>query len=241
MHAAEPLCDYRYAPFDQLYLPSTSAWLSAAEQAAAARFRDSGRRRAWLAGRLLAKRLVCSRLAALGRDCPRSASQIEIRSAGHRPVMLLNGRRLPWSLSIAHTRRAVLAALSSAPGTRIGVDLVVPESYGRGFAATWFSPCERHAAERGACCSLATLWAVKEAAYKATGGARPFDPRAIEVDLAGQTAELSTANAVRVCRVIVWRTSLAEVAALAWRAWPAVVMTRGASSATECISPIPNP
>jgi phosphopantetheinyl transferase len=235
MHAVGPPCDYRYAPLDELHLPSTTAWLCAEEQAACARFRDAHRRRAWLSGRLLAKRLVCSRLAALGLDCPRSAAQIAIRSSAHRPVVLLDGRCLPWSLSISHTQRAVLAALSSTPRTRIGVDLVAPQLPGRGFAEAWFSPRERRAITVGDLCALARLWAIKEAAYKAAGHPRPFDPRTIEVDLHAGCAVCFATPATRVCRVLVWRTTCDEIAVFASYIRPSAAMVRGASAAAQRI------
>jgi len=235
MHVMGPPCDYRYAPLDELFLPSSEAWLCAEEQAACARFRDAGRRRTWLAGRLLAKRLVCSHLAALGLDCPRSAAQIAIRSDGRRPVVLLDGCRMPWSLSIAHTPRAVLAALNTVPNVQIGVDLVEPQLCSRGFTETWFSSGEQRSVAVGDSRTPALLWAVKEAAYKAAGDPQPFDPRTIEVDLARDRAVFFTPPPMRVCRVLVWQTARNEIAVFARYTRPSAATARGASSAAQRI------
>lgn len=232
-------CDWRYAALDELRLPTTTAWLTAAERQACARFRDLSRQQAWLAGRLLAKRLVTTRLNASGLPL-RAAAQIEIRSAGRRPVVLLDGRRLPWSLSITHTRRAVLVGLSCIPGISIGLDLVDPQPCGRGFAETWFTPGERAALRRGSPTDMATLWAAKEAVYKAAGRNAPFDPRAIEVDLPNGTAQLRGRCSVRECTVAAWRTVDEEIAVAAWHR----IVTRrppspGFASTLPSLSPTP--
>jgi phosphopantetheinyl transferase len=209
-------CDWRYAALDELRLPTTLAWLTTAEHQACARFRDGGRQRVWLAGRLLAKRLIAARLNASGMRGLHSAAQIEIRSAGRRPVVLFEERRLRWSLSISHTDRSVLVGLSCIPGISIGVDLVAAEPCGRGFAETWFTPHERHALSDAAPHAAATLWGAKEAVYKAAGQNRPFDPRSIEVDLHEGLARLYDRRRARDCNLAVWRTPSQDIAIAAW-------------------------
>lgn len=203
-------CDHRYAVLAELRLPCAADWLSAAEQEASRRFRDAGRLRAWLAGRLLAKRLVAARLATIEPGLVRSAAEIEIQSGRRAPVAIVAGRTLPWSLSIAHSGRAVLVGLSCVAGMSIGVDLAEAAPAGRGFAELWFS--------RRECDSLAPglLWASKEAVYKAAGRDEPFDPRRIEIQPGAEaacTARFRPGDETFSC--FTWPTPHGEIAALA--------------------------
>jgi phosphopantetheinyl transferase len=118
---------------------------------------------------------------------------------------------LPWSLSIAHTPRAVLVALGRTPGVRVGVDLVEPVTLPRGFAEVWFTAAERRLLRDAQPSVAATLWAIKEAVYKAAGAGRPFAPRAIEV-LPQQPCGFVSRPA---CALAVWRTPQGETAVVA--------------------------
>jgi len=149
---------------------------------------DARRREQWMAGRLLAKRLLLEQLAwhRIGVP-PAGYRQIEIDSgqAGGRrypPRVQVAGELIPWSLSISHTRRGVLVALATGRGTRIGVDLVEPAAYGEGFASLWFTPAEQRWLQRhDGGHWTATLWAAKEAVYKAASRGESFAPRRIEI------------------------------------------------------------
>ena len=182
----------RYATADQwrqLYDPDrTHDWLGPDERRTLDGLRDARRRAAWLAARLVAKQLI-QRLALSRRRTARRSIPLGWRfpaaTAAHRrfsPQCALDGRRLPLNLSIAHTDRAVLVGLATAPDVRVGVDLVAPQRYGLGFVRLWFTPAERDWLARAADPRwIAAVWAVKECVYKATNCGEPFRPQSIEV------------------------------------------------------------
>jgi phosphopantetheinyl transferase (holo-ACP synthase) len=136
--------------------------------------------------RLLAKDLVLEHLRRVWPAVKAGRANIEIRSRdagrGVKPRIWLFGRLLGWSLSISHTRRAALAAVSMRPDVVVGVDLVTLTALGRGFEQMWFTPGEQRWSQVAADPSRACLvWAIKEAAYKALNHGEPFAPLAVEV------------------------------------------------------------
>ncbi len=193
-------------------------WLSAGEQQVYARLPDRRRRAAFLGGRIAAKRLILVEyLAALRlRAAVAHPADIQIDSGllrGRRecPRVTIAGRLLPWSLSIAHTQQGVLVALGRTPGVRVGVDLVEPAVLSPGFAEVWFTMAERRWLRDGPPGLAATLWAIKEAVYKAVGASRPFTPRAIEVALHPRRGFVSRPASV----LAVWQTPQGETAVVA--------------------------
>jgi phosphopantetheinyl transferase len=182
----------RYATHEELRRLQTPGgehrWLTPREQSVYARLRADARRATWLAGRMLAKRLVADYVVANRLDLPtvqRGRVEIDSGQSGQRrlaPRIRIAGQVLPWSLSISHTRRGVLVALTSTPALRIGVDLVEPAVFGEGFADLWFTPAERHwLRHRGVPHGASLLWAAKEAVYKAVNQGERFYPRQIEI------------------------------------------------------------
>jgi phosphopantetheinyl transferase (holo-ACP synthase) len=167
--------------------------LSDGEREVYAELRDVPRREGWLLGRIMAKRLILGTLMAppaLGRGIHPAVVQIHSRDGlgrAIRPRILLHGRLQPWSLSIAHSDRSVLVALSDAPGVSLGVDVTLHQALGAGFEDTWLTPWERgwlrDQVGQGRPPATSALWAVKEAFYKAANGGEPFVPRRIEVRL----------------------------------------------------------
>lgn len=183
---------YRYArtsaPSALAAAGAAGRWLSAAEQRRLERIGDAGRRRAWLLGRLLAKRCVLAHVGYHRAAGPAlQAAQVEIdsgdpRRRGKPPQVLIDGGRQPWSLSIAHTQYAVLVALAKTPGICVGVDLVAPASYGPGFRKLWLTGTERSWLEsRAQPHEVARVWALKEAIFKACNRGERFRPARIEV------------------------------------------------------------
>jgi len=169
---------------------SGEACLSSPEREVYANLRDARRREAWLFGRLLSKKLILGMMVAT--QCAGRAVDpvhIEILSRDGlgrptRPRVLLQGRLQPWSLSLAHSDRSVLVGLSQNGGVAVGVDVTPIQSPGAGFLELWYTPWElawiwaqKNQAPRWA----ATLWAVKEAFYKAINVGERFAPRRIEV------------------------------------------------------------
>jgi phosphopantetheinyl transferase len=214
-------------------------WLSSSEQRAFGCFSDLARRETWLAGRFMAKRMIAS-LLEQGRGVSQSPhertpkpssynmhtsqpatrySDIEISSAGVRPQVNVAGRTLDCSLSIAHTSRGVLVALSTMPGVSSGVDLVEPLTCGPGFAEAWFTPAERRWLASSDRLWPAIVWAIKEAVYKAANNGEPFDPRLIETIPAENNAFVCTLNRdgrTLSCHLAACRTPTSEFAVFAW-------------------------
>lgn len=169
---------------------SGEAWLSDSEREVYAELRDARRREAWLFGRLLSKDLILSRMAAsLGARGAIDPGRVEILSRdglgrATRPRALLQGRLQPWSLSLAHSDRSVVVAFSEDPGVAVGADVTPIQSPSAGFVDLWYTPWERawvRAQGDQGPRRVATLWAVKEAFYKAVNVGERFAPSRIEV------------------------------------------------------------
>ncbi|WP_329388383.1 4'-phosphopantetheinyl transferase superfamily protein [Streptomyces sp. NBC_01351] len=130
----------------------------------------------WLAGRLLAKRLV-------GQVVSAPAPQVEVlpRADGS-PCVLVGGSPVPGlHLSISHTTRHVAAALAPEP---VGVDLCETGSAAtvRRVADHAFSPSELSLIGTRRPEALAGAWALKEAAVKADrSSVFGAAPRGIEI------------------------------------------------------------
>jgi 4'-phosphopantetheinyl transferase len=194
------------------------AWLAPRERPVYAGLSDRRRRAEWLAGRIVAKRLLSERFA--GEML--SPARIEIDSGDGRrqrarPRVLLDGRPLPGRLSIAHSGHTLLVALVDGDRLSVGVDLLSPVDCGRGFAELWFTPRERRwLAEDRRLWPVA--WAIKEAAYKASNQGEAFRPRAFEVlphPAGGFSCLLRDCRPVTLHRLSVWRTAGDETAILA--------------------------
>ncbi|MEX0679046.1 MAG: 4'-phosphopantetheinyl transferase superfamily protein [Pirellulales bacterium] len=167
---------------------AAARWLSPGECRAWHRMRSPQRRATWLAGRMLAKRLLLESLALSGElDSWPSGAEIHIESvdAGHgqRPSVFVWGRPLHWALSISHTARGVLAAVTTEPGVTLGVDLVCRRDHPTNRLAWCFTPAELRWLAAGPAHRREPeqLWAMKEALYKACQQGEGFAPRRIEV------------------------------------------------------------
>jgi len=203
-------------------------WLSPGESRMHARLGDSSRRQGWLAGRVLAKRMLLDHLAAgrkEGTELQPRRVEIDsgdVRRRGRRPAVRLDGRSLPVSLSISHTDGAVLVALACEAGVSVGADLVDRAELGAGFARMWFTPAERRWLESEGDPELAaTIWAIKEAVYKAVNRGEAFRPRSVEVLPAGQDGRILATYPGRGGRVQdphVWRTPQDEIAVVVMHA-----------------------
>lgn len=164
-------------------------WLSPSEREVFAELRDPSRREGWLCGRLLAKRLILDDVLApsVGGEATHP-TELDIHSRdglgrATAPRVTLRGRLQPWALSIAHSDRSVLVALSRAPGVSVGVDVApVLQTWKDGFLEMWMTPRERRwVHSEGETRLASTLWAVKEAIYKAVSYGEQFTPLRIEV------------------------------------------------------------
>jgi 4'-phosphopantetheinyl transferase len=162
------------------------AWLSAEERAAHAAMRATARRSTWLAGRILAKKLLLETASTTGpyiAGCQPTELQIESRSInpghGERPALFVNGVAVPCAISVSHTASGVLAAVSLDADISLGVDLVEPAESSQALRWTfspgeldWLADSPRNRPEQ--------LWALKEALYKACQRGEGFSPQNIE-------------------------------------------------------------
>jgi 4'-phosphopantetheinyl transferase EntD len=156
------------------------SWLSAAEQDELARWRDPARRDEWLTGRWLLKEMVLRLDCSMGSDV--EILSRDVHGRGRPPCVLAFGCALPLHVSLAHAGGTVWAALSTSPRHRVGIDLVPADSFHRHAGPLWFTDAELRRLEQPHDPFLpATLWAAKEAVYKATSRGEPFVPARIEV------------------------------------------------------------
>jgi phosphopantetheinyl transferase len=182
-----------YASLAELPAQNAAAaelWLSPAERRAWHRMGSHERRATWLAGRIVAKRLLGECLAEQndhpGTPVP-AEIHIETRSAdaghGQRPCIFVQDRSLDWALSIAHTVRGVLAAVATEPGVTLGVDLVCYQDRPARRLEWCFTAAERRWLAAGPAHRRLPeqIWAMKEALYKACQQGEGFAPGQIEV------------------------------------------------------------
>jgi phosphopantetheinyl transferase len=164
------------------------SWLHDAERAECETRRDPKRRECWLLGRVLAKQVLKGRIARDGSNelHPQQIVIVSRDGLGRRtgPRVFIDGRLHGWCLSIAYSDLSIAVALTDGRRLRVGVDLVRRQPLGRGFAELWFSTRERDwtaATDGSAADRAATVWAIKEAFYKASNTGDRFAPGRIEV------------------------------------------------------------
>jgi 4'-phosphopantetheinyl transferase len=167
-------------------LPETpEALLSGGETQAYATLTVPKRRADWLLGRITAKQLVQAYLNETGSG-PVALDRISIAAdADGAPYALLDGERLPISLSISHSHATALCALAAGQGATVGADIEFIEARDPAFTADFFTATEQVAisaapeALRDLYVTLA--WSAKEALLKALREGLRIDTRQIEV------------------------------------------------------------
>jgi len=177
-----------YSRLSELPLDAATLWLSGDELAVWTGMRSTTRQATWVAGRIVAKRLLLELLGGQHRLANLHPTKIHIESRstrtghGERPVVTVSGRRVPLSLSIAHTERGAIAAATLSAAVTLGIDLVSPSDAGRTLHWT-FTDAERSwlTAPGDHTNRAARLWSMKEAIYKACQRGEGFAPRDIEV------------------------------------------------------------
>jgi 4'-phosphopantetheinyl transferase EntD len=182
---ALPRAVVRYAPLDaarDLAVEANADCLSARELAELAAWREPGRRRAWLAGRRLAKQLIASHLCI---DNPMLSIEVLSRDSQgrvNRPKVWYGGIEQACSLSISHSARGVLVAIVAGNEATLGIDLSDAAELSPGLVNLWFTADERAWLDDSGNPDLARyIWCAKEALYKALSQGESFDPRRIEV------------------------------------------------------------
>lgn len=165
-------------------------WLSHGEQEIYKDLRNPSRRRNWLLGRIATKQLISEASGSAEISLVSDPRRIEIfsrdeRGRGARPRVYIDGRMQRHALSIAHTEKSVVVALALEDGTVPGIDVTPVQTQSDGFLQLWFTPAEQEHVSQAdpdqRARIISTIWAMKEAYYKATNVGLPFLPAAIEV------------------------------------------------------------
>jgi phosphopantetheinyl transferase len=175
----------RYQSFDKLKQRldfDSRDWLSVAELSECERFREEGRLRQWLAGRFVAKQLLREQLVPWCADWRElEILSRDVHGRAVRPQVRILDAPQTWCLSISHSRRGVLVAVSLDPEVQVGVDLAEVEDLNPRSLVFWFSANERQRLREGDARHAAVCWAVKEAVYKAVNTGESFVPKKFEV------------------------------------------------------------
>lgn len=162
-------------------------WLAPRERDELARYRDARRREGWLLGRWLSKQFLLEKLA--DRSQPLASIEILSRDKDRRavrPEIRIDGYLQPWCLSLSHTNRAALVAVSPDPDYRVGVDLAEVQDLTPTSLVFWFTEAERRLVQGASAKVAATCWAIKEAVYKACNTGESFVPRKVETNCDAQ-------------------------------------------------------
>lgn len=163
-----------------------ATWLTPAELAELAHWRDAARRQQWLQARRLAKQLVQHATGSSSLLAVQVLSRDE-RGLGVEPRVLVTStganqcQQATWSLSISHSRCGLLLGLAPADDFRLGVDLVELSADHSHLERMWFSNRERRLLAGKGQARTATLWAIKEAVYKAVNQGQSWSPRDVEI------------------------------------------------------------
>ena len=170
---------------DHSQIPSDRAkgFLSNAEFQKLSTLRFPKRRSEWLLGRWAAKALVHS----IPAYRQYSLDEIEIQNApeGAPYIQPPGGTVSPDCLTISHSDRFALCAMSLGPAIRIGSDLEMIELRSEAFVTDYFTQDEQRliascpAERREAVTTL--IWSTKESMLKALGVGLRWDTRKVEV------------------------------------------------------------
>lgn len=173
-------CLLRYARVHSFDTPAPDLeWLAGEEASELRRIGDARRRREWIAGRILGRALLHDALS-LGEAPSLQILSRDGRGLGTSPRVMVEGRTLDVQLSLSHSSRGAMAALVTDRRIPLGVDLCDHRSITPGLQRAWFSPVEQDWVG-GDALRAATIWAVKEAVYKAVASGAPWNPRQVEV------------------------------------------------------------
>ncbi|MBC7792312.1 MAG: SDR family NAD(P)-dependent oxidoreductase, partial [Clostridia bacterium] len=141
----------------------------------------------WLAGRIVAKRLIReSYFAKDGAIVPYSAITIVPDELGAPQVSIAFDKNVTHRISISHSAGCAAAMLSVEPGVRPGIDVESIEARDPSFGRDYFTQAERSVAKGSdgkhtdEARVFTSIWAVKEAVVKALGIGARVDLRDIE-------------------------------------------------------------
>lgn len=151
------------------------AKLSQREFAELTQIRSPKRREAYISGRITARCLLA--------DYAALSSHVEILSRepggrSCRPRVYIDGQLNQWHVSLSHRADKVLVAIATRP---LGCDLESITELPESFQAMWYTDQERDWLNSSPGTPSSTIWAVKEAAYKAVNRGEGFRPETFHV------------------------------------------------------------
>lgn len=126
-----------------------------------------------------AARRLAERVAAVRLAVPTATVRVASLLPSGRPIVSAEAGILPLSVSMAHERGLVAAAVCDGAG--VGID-VVDASIVRAGLDRWLDPTERGLASPG------MIWGAKESAYKAAGVDVAFHPLHVAITPIGEGA-----------------------------------------------------
>ena len=157
-------------------VPVGDDWLAPSERSVLAAL-STPRRRDWRSGRWALKRLLVDE---------EHLSRLSVRAADDGcPEVFVGERRLPRRVSITH-RGAWAAAVVSADGREVGIDLELVEPRSRRFVQDYFTEAEAASTFRSSdpAAHAVTVWSAKESALKCARTGLRRDTRSVEIGLA---------------------------------------------------------
>jgi phosphopantetheinyl transferase len=142
-------------------------FLTAAEQTECARLQQPPRRLEWLGARICLKSLLLQRRWV---DDPRHCEVVKDPRGRPRLIRLVaGGPDVRYVCSLSHKDRFACAAISSAPGLRLGVDIEAPSPRLTRVAPAFAHDRDVVLGHRSSGERLAILWTLKEACSKVLG------------------------------------------------------------------------
>ncbi len=204
--------------------PPAEGCLTDRELELARTYRSPRRHREFLDGRFLAKRAA---LATYRNDGGRDSVAADLRrveiladspeSGSSRRIVRLDGMRQPGSVSISHADGWAVVAFTSDDCIGVGIDLTIVHPRNLALRRLWLTPREQHLVEQSDDreLSLAALWSIKEALFKATARSQRFVPREWETTVEARTLRCFQAGVFVHADIRLFRFSPNAVACLA--------------------------
>lgn len=151
-------------------------------------FLDPARKESWELSRfLIASRVFTLLKTDRSQDfLSPELSEIEVwtrndQGRGIPPAVFIDNQPIPWTFSLSHAGDNYALAICRQPQLRPGVDLVNTSTFTQTALQMWFTQEERKYLVSQEEEAAGTIWALKEAVYKATNCGEPFRPRQIEI------------------------------------------------------------
>ncbi len=152
-------------------IPYNVNWLSAGEREADRLGRNH---RSWFAARLLAKQLLAEHCGPIDSYNRIHIESRDGRDQSTRPQVYINGKLIPWEISLSHSDRVVSAAILATGNGRLGLDLVDLPAVSLRPLKYWLTSAEAERAVDQQ--TLGIIWSLKESIYKATNEGTRFFP-----------------------------------------------------------------